>query len=90
MASCPYPIQLLHLPGGGGGQAAVTFLCPQEQSIILYAAGPDGEQRQRIVFVYPILPATPSRGWTARRCPGRSSNPAMSSRSASLTTPLGR
>ncbi|CAL4904462.1 unnamed protein product [Urochloa decumbens] len=66
MASGAYPVQLLHLPGGGGGAeqwrnlgaayAAVTFLRPQGQSIVLYAAGPDGEQRQRIVFVYPILP----------------------------------
>ncbi|CAN6373925.1 unnamed protein product [Urochloa humidicola] len=64
MASGAYPVQLLHLSGGGGGQwrnlgaayAAVTFLRPQGQSIVLYAAGPDGEQRQRIVFVYPILP----------------------------------
>ncbi|CAL4995807.1 unnamed protein product [Urochloa decumbens] len=64
MASGAYPVQLLHLPGGVAGQwrnlgaayAAVTFLRPQGQSIVLYAAGPDGEQRQRIVFVYPILP----------------------------------
>ncbi|CAL4897084.1 unnamed protein product [Urochloa decumbens] len=66
MASGAYPVQLLHLPGEGGGAgqwrnlgaayAAVTFLRPQGQSIVLYAAGPDGEQRQRIVFVYPILP----------------------------------
>ncbi|CAN6330377.1 unnamed protein product [Urochloa humidicola] len=64
MASGAYPVQLLHLPGGGAVQwrnlgaayAAVTFLRPQGQSIVLYAADPDGEQRQRIVFVYPILP----------------------------------
>ncbi|CAL5098517.1 unnamed protein product [Urochloa decumbens] len=63
MASGAYPVQLLHLPGGAGqwrnlgaAYAAVTFLRPQGQSIVLYAAGPDGEQRQRIVFVYPILP----------------------------------
>jgi len=69
MASGAYPVQLLHLPGGdgGGGQwrnlgaayAAVTFLRPQGQSLVLYAAGPDGQQQQqpqRIVFVYPILP----------------------------------
>ena len=65
MASGAYPVQLLHLPGGGGGggqwrnlggaYAAVTFLRPQGQSLVLYAAGPDG-QPQRIVFVYPILP----------------------------------
>jgi len=58
-------VQLLHLPGGGGGggqwrnlgaaYAAMTFLRPQGQSLVLYAAGPDG-QPQRIVFVYPILP----------------------------------
>ncbi|EES16558.1 uncharacterized protein LOC8071444 [Sorghum bicolor] len=62
-----YPVQLLHLPGGGGGgghwsnlgaaYAAVTFLRPQGQSLVLYAAGPDGQQtRSRIVLVYPILP----------------------------------
>ncbi|CAN6335439.1 unnamed protein product [Urochloa humidicola] len=66
MASGAYPVQLFHLPGGGGGAgrwrnlgaayAAVTFLRPQGQSLVLYAAGPDGQQRQRIVFVYPILP----------------------------------
>ncbi|CAN6344265.1 unnamed protein product [Urochloa humidicola] len=64
MASGAYPVQLLHLPGGGAGKwrnlgaayAAVTFLRPQGQSIVLYAAGSDGEQRQRIVFAYPILP----------------------------------
>jgi len=62
MASGAYPVQLLHLPGGGGqwcnlgaAYAAVTFLRPQGQSLVLYAAGPDG-QPQRIVFVYPILP----------------------------------
>ena len=62
MASGAYPVQLLHLPGGGGqwcnlgaAYAAVTFLRPQRQSLVLYAAGPDG-QPQRIVFVYPILP----------------------------------
>ena len=62
MASGAYPVQLLHLPGGGGqwcnlgaAYAAVTFLRPQRQSLVLYAAGPDG-QLQRIVFVYPILP----------------------------------
>ena len=62
MASGAYPVQLLHLPGGGGqwcnlgaAYAAVTFLRPQGQSLVLYAAGPDG-QLQRIVFVYPILP----------------------------------
>ncbi|CAL4989842.1 unnamed protein product [Urochloa decumbens] len=49
MASGAYPVQLLHLPGGAGQWR-------QGQSIVLYAAGPDGEQRQRIVFVYPILP----------------------------------
>ncbi|XP_066358774.1 uncharacterized protein [Miscanthus floridulus] len=67
-----YPVQVLHLPGGGDGghwsnlgaaYAAVTFLRPQGQSLVLYAAGPnaDGQQRQqqprgRIVLVYPILP----------------------------------
>ena len=66
MASGAYPVQLLHLPGGGGqwcnlgaAYAAVTFLRPQGQSLVLYAAGPDGQQQQqpqRIVFVYPILP----------------------------------
>ncbi|KAF8706422.1 hypothetical protein HU200_030692 [Digitaria exilis] len=66
MASGAYPVQLLHRPGGGGGQwrnlgaayAAVTFLRPQGQSLVLYAAGPDGQpqQPQRIVLVYPILP----------------------------------
>ncbi|OEL29429.1 hypothetical protein BAE44_0009553 [Dichanthelium oligosanthes] len=70
MASGAYPVQLLHLPGGRGGggsggqwrnlgaaYAAVTFLRPQGQSLVLYAAGPDGQQRPgRIVFVYPILP----------------------------------
>ncbi|RLM48709.1 uncharacterized protein C2845_PMPSC055819 [Panicum miliaceum] len=65
MASGAYPVQLLYLPGGGGqwrnlgaAYAAVTFLRPQGQSLVLYAAGPDGEQQQpqRIVFLYPILP----------------------------------
>ncbi|KAF8648873.1 hypothetical protein HU200_064577 [Digitaria exilis] len=67
MASGAYPVQLLHRPGGGGGQwrnlgaayAAVTFLRPQGQSLVLYAGGPDGgqqQQPQRIVFAYPILP----------------------------------
>ena len=66
MASGAYPVQLLHLPGGGGqwcnlgaAYAAMTFLRPQGQSLVLYAAGPDGQQQQqpqRIVFVYPILP----------------------------------
>ncbi|XP_062201744.1 uncharacterized protein LOC133904294 [Phragmites australis] len=62
MASGAYPVQLLHRAGGGAGQwrnlgaayAAVTFLRPQGQSVVLYA-GPDGQQR-RIVFAYPILP----------------------------------
>jgi len=50
MASGAYPVQLLHLPGGGGqwcnlgaAYAAVTFLRPQGQSLVLYAAGPDGQ-----------------------------------------------
>jgi hypothetical protein len=68
-----YPVQVLHLPGDGGAHwsnlgaayAAVTFLRPQGQSLVLYAAGPnaDGQQcqqqpqpRGRIVLVYPILP----------------------------------
>ncbi|RCV36741.1 hypothetical protein SETIT_8G006400v2 [Setaria italica] len=66
MASGAYPVQLLHRPGAAEGQwrnlgaayAAVTFLRPQGQSLVLYAAGPDGQPQQprRIVFVYPILP----------------------------------
>ena len=65
MASGAYPVQLLHRPGAAEGQwrnlgaayAAVTFLRPQGQSLVLYAAGPDCQPQQprRIVFVYPIL-----------------------------------
>ncbi|CAD6270736.1 unnamed protein product [Miscanthus lutarioriparius] len=71
-----YPVLVLHLPGGGGGDgghwsnlgaayAAVTFLRPQGQSLVLYAAGPDADGQQcqqqprprgRIVLVYLILP----------------------------------
>ncbi|KAF8644062.1 hypothetical protein HU200_066573 [Digitaria exilis] len=70
MASGAYPVQILHRSGGnggGGGQwrnigaayAAVTFLRPQGQSLVLYTGGPNGQQQQqpqRIVLVYPILP----------------------------------
>lgn len=62
MESGAYPVQLLHRGGGaqwcniGAAYAAVTFLRPQGQSLVLYAGGPDGQQRQRIVFAYPILP----------------------------------
>ena len=70
MASGAYPVQLLHRPGAAEGQwrnlgaayAAVTFLRPQGQSLVLYAAGPDADGQQqprprgRIVLVYPILP----------------------------------
>ncbi|GJN07110.1 hypothetical protein PR202_ga24908 [Eleusine coracana subsp. coracana] len=66
MASGAYPVQLLHraASGGGGAQwrnigaayAAVTFLRPQGQSLVLYAGGLGGQQQRRIVFAYPILP----------------------------------
>ncbi|KAJ1273985.1 hypothetical protein BS78_05G028600 [Paspalum vaginatum] len=67
MASGGYPVQFLHLPGGAGhwrnlgaSYATVTFLRPQGQSLVLYAAGPDGRQQQqqpgRLVLAYPILP----------------------------------
>ncbi|KAL6642185.1 hypothetical protein ACP70R_020366 [Stipagrostis hirtigluma subsp. patula] len=63
MASGAFPVHLLHR-GGGGGQwrsvgaayAAVTFLRPQGKSLVLYAAGADGQQQRRIVFAYPVLP----------------------------------
>ncbi|GJN28421.1 hypothetical protein PR202_gb16541 [Eleusine coracana subsp. coracana] len=66
MASGAYPLQLLHRAASGGGAAqwrnisaayaAVTFLRPQGQSLVLYAGSPDGQQQRRIVFAYPILP----------------------------------
>ncbi|GJM88119.1 hypothetical protein PR202_ga04146 [Eleusine coracana subsp. coracana] len=63
MESGAYPVQLLHRAAGSGqwrnlgaAYAAVTFLRPQGQSLVLYAGGPDGQQRRRIVFAYPILP----------------------------------
>ncbi|KAG2580714.1 uncharacterized protein LOC120680266 [Panicum virgatum] len=58
-----YPVQLLHRASGGewrnlgAAYAAVTFLRPQGQSLVLYAGPADaGGPHQRIVFAYPILP----------------------------------
>ncbi|KAL6906033.1 hypothetical protein ACP4OV_003634 [Aristida adscensionis] len=67
MASGAFPVQLLHRAGGGGGgggqwrsvgaaYAAVTFLRPQGQSLVLYADADGQPPPRRIVFAYPVLP----------------------------------